>query len=146
MTLTLANAVLVTDTDVKVSYGKPTSGADNRLRDKAGNEVASFSDEAVTTDLTPPWLVRGEGDGGTMILYVSEALDEDSVGRYFAAESGVQGRSHYEIFPQGAEVEISWRYGSGRSRWSTDEKGPGPAGRELGALYQAPRPHRHEAP
>ena len=78
--LTLANAVLETDTDVKVSYTKPATGTGNRLRDTAGNEVASFSDQAVSTDATPPRLVRGEIDGGTMTLYFSEALDPDSTG------------------------------------------------------------------
>ena len=86
VTLTLANAVLDTDTDVKVSYMRPTSGTGNRLRGAGGNEVASFSDGPVTNvtgDTTPPRLVRGEIDGGTMTLYFSEALDPDSVGGTF---------------------------------------------------------------
>ena len=85
VTLTLPNAVLGTDTDVKVSYTRPTSGTGNRLRGAGGNEVASFSESVtnVTGDTTPPWLVRGEVDGGTMTLYFSEALDPDSVGGYF---------------------------------------------------------------
>ena len=106
VTLTLANAVLETDTDIKVSYRKPTSGAGNRLRDEAGNEAASFSDQAVTTDLTPPWLVRGEVDGGTMILYFSEALDEDSVGGYFRVNLAFKEDSTMRFSPKG-EVEIS---------------------------------------
>ena len=83
VTLTLADAVLETDTDVEVSYAKPTSGTGNRLRDVAGNEVASFTAQAVNTDLTQPWLVRGEIDGATITLYFSEPLDPDSVGGYF---------------------------------------------------------------
>ena len=85
VTLTLANAVLGTDTDVKVSYTKPTSGTGNRLRGAGGNEVASFSEPVtnVTGDTTPPKLVGGEIDGGTMTLYFSEALDPDSVAGTF---------------------------------------------------------------
>ena len=56
VTLTLAQAVRDTDTGVKVSYRKSDSDARNRLRDGAGNEVASFSDEPVanSADTTPP--------------------------------------------------------------------------------------------
>ena len=50
VTLTLAAALAATDTDVKVSYAKPGSGTDNRLADAAGNEVAGFTDQAVSTD------------------------------------------------------------------------------------------------
>ena len=86
--LTLANAVVATDTGVKVSYAKPTTAADSKLRDQAGNEAASFTDQAAdATDTTPPQLVRGEIDGDVMTIYFSEALDEDSVsvnvGDYF---------------------------------------------------------------
>ena len=68
VTLTLASAVLDTDTGVRVSYEKPASGANNRLIDVAGNEAASFRDEPVvnTADTTPPRLVRGEIDGDTL--------------------------------------------------------------------------------
>ena len=50
VTLTLAAAVVLGDTDVKVSYARPVSGSDNKLRDAAGNEVASFTDQAVTNE------------------------------------------------------------------------------------------------
>ena len=50
VTLTLVGHVATTDTDVKVSYTKPTSGTDNKLEDAAGNEVESFADQAVTND------------------------------------------------------------------------------------------------
>ena len=53
VTLTLAAALAATDTDVKVSYAKPGSGTDNRLADAAGNEVASFTDQPVSTARTP---------------------------------------------------------------------------------------------
>ena len=108
VTLTLANAVLETDTDIKVSYTKPTSGTGNRLRDEAGNEVVGFSDQAVTTDITPPRLVRGEVDGGTMILYFSEALDEDSAGGFFRVNLRVNKNSAVEFSPRPlGEMEIS---------------------------------------
>ena len=52
VTLTLASPVLDTDTDVKVSYRKPRSGAGNRLKDEAGNEAASFTNQATSYDVT----------------------------------------------------------------------------------------------
>ena len=84
VTLTLANAVLDTDTWVKVGYDKPASGANNKLIDKAGNEVESFADEWVTNtmDTTQPRLVRGQIDGDTVTLFFSEPLREHSVGGY----------------------------------------------------------------
>ncbi len=48
VTLTLASAVVATDADVKVSYAKPDSGSDNKLKDAANNEVQDFTDEPVT--------------------------------------------------------------------------------------------------
>ncbi|MYD98629.1 MAG: hypothetical protein F4X98_14770, partial [Gammaproteobacteria bacterium] len=48
--LTLATAVVPTDGSVKVSYTKPGSGSDNTIKDAAGNETASFSDQPVTND------------------------------------------------------------------------------------------------
>ncbi|MYF29013.1 MAG: hypothetical protein F4169_09150 [Gammaproteobacteria bacterium] len=50
VTLTLATAVVSTDADVKVSYVRPATGTDNRLKDANGNEVADFTDLAVTND------------------------------------------------------------------------------------------------
>ena len=115
VTLTLANAVLETDTDVKVSYTRPTSGTGNRLRDEAGNEAESFTDQAVSQasqDTTPPTVVRGEIDGGTMTLYFSEALDPNSVGGIFRmslenpkCESHVQ--HCWNDFNATGDVEIS---------------------------------------
>ena len=77
--LTLAAPVLATDTDVKVSYAKPTAAGDSKLRDLAGNEAASFTDRAVdATDTTPPRLLWGQIDGDVLTIFFSEALDEDS--------------------------------------------------------------------
>ena len=50
VTLALATAVVSTDADVKVSYTRPTTGTDNRLKDTNGNEVADFADLAVTNE------------------------------------------------------------------------------------------------
>ena len=44
VTLTLSSAVAATDTKVKVSYTKPATGSNNKLRDVDNNEVASFTD------------------------------------------------------------------------------------------------------
>ena len=50
VTLTLDAAVADAATVVTVSYTRPLSGMDNTLRDEAGNEVASFTDGAVTNN------------------------------------------------------------------------------------------------
>ena len=47
VTLTLDTAVAGTDTDIKVSYAKPDSGANNKLVDGNGNEVVDFTDQPV---------------------------------------------------------------------------------------------------
>ena len=83
--LTLASAVLDTDTGVKVSYAKPTSGTNNKLVDAGGAEVESFTDEWVAnaSDTTQPRLVRGEIDGD-----VDDPLLQRAAGR----ELGGRGR------------------------------------------------------
>ena len=84
VTLTLANAVTASDTDVKVAYTKPTGTAD-KLVDKFGNEAATFGDQNVANllaDSTPPTLsVRAvlDADGLTLTLTYNEALKEASV-------------------------------------------------------------------
>ena len=58
MTLTLANAVTASDTDVKVAYTKQTGTAD-KVVDKFANEAATFGDQPVANllaDSTPPTL------------------------------------------------------------------------------------------
>ena len=57
VTLTLADAVAVGAT-VTVSYAKPTSGTNNRLKSTVGGEVASFTDRPVLNNTRPP---RGPG-------------------------------------------------------------------------------------
>ncbi|MYK38585.1 MAG: hypothetical protein F4036_12635, partial [Gammaproteobacteria bacterium] len=81
VTLTLATAVVSTDA-VTVSYTPPTSGTANRLQDAAGNEVASFTDQAVTNDTAAAlgaWFqnVPDEHDGSSVFnleLAFSEAV------------------------------------------------------------------------
>ena len=110
VTLMLANAVLETDTDVKVSYTKPTSGTGNRLRDELGNEVGDFANQPVKKgppDTTPPRLVRGEVDGGTVTLYFNEPLDPDSVGGRFRATIRLAQSGIKHSFTPSGEIEIS---------------------------------------
>ncbi|MXZ27171.1 MAG: hypothetical protein F4Y72_02575, partial [Gammaproteobacteria bacterium] len=81
VTLTLATAVVSTDA-VTVSYTPPTSGTANRLQDAAGNEVASFADQAVTNNTAAAlgaWFqnVPDEHDGSSVFnleLAFSEAV------------------------------------------------------------------------
>ena len=83
VTLTLASAMLDIDEWVKVSYAKPTAGANNKLVDAGGTEAEDFTDEWVTNtlDTTKPRLVRGEIDGDFMTIYFSEPLDKNSLGK-----------------------------------------------------------------
>ncbi len=76
VTLTLSAAVAPDDT-VTVSYDKPTSGSNNRLEDASGNEVASFSDQAVdnnTADTTAPVFDEAAVDGSTLVITFDESL------------------------------------------------------------------------
>ena len=50
VTLTLATALVSTDTAVKVSYTKPTTGSNNKLVDAAANATATFTDQTVTNN------------------------------------------------------------------------------------------------
>ena len=51
VTLTLATALVGTDTDVKVSYTKPTTGTANKLVDAATNAMDDFANKAVINKL-----------------------------------------------------------------------------------------------
>ena len=73
VTLTLAAAVVATDTGVKVSYTKPTSGTDNKLKDADDNEVASFTDQAVT-NTTAPAVSSATVDGTSLVITFNENL------------------------------------------------------------------------
>ena len=89
VTLTLATAVTATDTAVKVAYAKPTSGSANKLRDKFGNETATFPDQVVTNNtpaadvwtatLTPADLSSGILGCDNSNITVAEACSTSSV-------------------------------------------------------------------
>ena len=84
LTLTSASAILETDTDVKISYTKPTSGSGNRIIDISGNEADSFTDQPVTIDQGPPELVATNpaalaSDGRTLTLTYDEAMKPGSI-------------------------------------------------------------------
>ena len=80
VTLTLAAAAVHTDTVVKVSYTKPASGSNNKLQDGAGNEVAGFTDRAVTNntadpgDTTAPTVSSATVDGTALVITFNETL------------------------------------------------------------------------
>lgn len=77
VTLTLATAVVATDTLVKVSYTKPDSGTDNVLKDAADNEVANINEAPViniTGDSTVPSTESAEVQGSTLDIFFSEPL------------------------------------------------------------------------
>ena len=57
--LTLATAVVPTDGSVKVSYTKPGTGTDNKIKDASDNEAESFSDQAVANDTVPTITISG---------------------------------------------------------------------------------------
>ena len=82
LTLATASAVVASDTDVKVSYTKPTTGSANKLVDAAGHETASFTDQPVVNQLAetvPPELQTAAVDGATLVLTYNEPLDTTSV-------------------------------------------------------------------
>ena len=75
VTLTLASAIVETDTDVKVSYAAPTTGTDNKLVDAAGNAVESFTDRRVASDTFAPTVRDAWVNGSTLTLTFGEPLD-----------------------------------------------------------------------
>ena len=60
VTLTLATELLSSDTAIKVSYSRAGNGNGNRLEDRAGNQVATFADQAVTKNCSRTEAVREE--------------------------------------------------------------------------------------
>ena len=88
VTLTLATALVSTDTNVKVSYTKPTSGSNNKLVDATGNETATFTDQPVTnntpdTDTTAPAFESAAANGTSLVI----TFDEDLVAAASLANS-----------------------------------------------------------
>ena len=69
--LTLGNAMVYTDTDVKVSYTKPGTDSNNRLEDAAGNEVASFTDQSVANNTA---VAGSPGSPGRLIAVAGNAI------------------------------------------------------------------------
>ena len=67
VTLTLASAVMHSDTGVKVSYTLPTSGTNNRIESTVGGVVASFTDKPVNNDTPPPPVVSSAAVRGTSL-------------------------------------------------------------------------------
>ena len=95
LTLATASAVVASDTDVKVSYTKPTSGSGNKLVDATGNnETASFADQPVVNQLAesvPPELQTAVVDGVALVLTYNEPLDTTSVPAVGDFSVGVSG-------------------------------------------------------
>ena len=100
VTLTLASGSSVTaaDTDVKVSYTKPSN---NPIQDLAGNEADAFTDSEVLNELadnTAPTVHGTTGpalaaDGLTLTITFSEAMNESSTpaASAFTVEATPQG-------------------------------------------------------
>lgn len=104
-----------------VSYSKPTSGANNKLIDIAGNQVASFSHAAATSDTTPPRVLSGQINGDTITLVFSEALDESSSGGHFRASVQLYNGTKHSFSPSGG-VEVKGNkvmIGLGHSSYGT---------------------------
>ena len=99
VTLTLAAAVAEGDT-VTVSYAKPASSADDKLKDPAGNEAASFNDQMVTFYgvASSPWIAAAKGTG--LVLRYYRLLDEDSA-------PPVSAFTVKKTPPRGSEVTVS---------------------------------------
>ena len=60
---------------VTVSYARPASAGDPRLADAAGNAVASFAGETVSTDATAPRFASATVHGTQLSVTFDEALD-----------------------------------------------------------------------
>ena len=71
VTLTLTTAVAATDTNVLVTYTKPTSGTANKLMDRFGNQVETFTDEDAVQHQALVSNIGQANDGG----YQSTLLD-----------------------------------------------------------------------
>ena len=71
VTLTLATALVSTDTAVKVSYTKPATGSNNKLVDAAANETGTFPDRTVTNNTPAPLPVITIAAGASGIASVN---------------------------------------------------------------------------
>ena len=73
VTLTQSTPTLDGDTNVKVSYTKPTTGTGNRIRDVAGNEAADFMNQPVFNNPKP--VPPTFDDGASKTLTIAENHD-----------------------------------------------------------------------
>ena len=139
VTLTLAAAVAHDDTGVQVSYTKPAAGSNNKLKDAADNEVASFTDRAVTNnsaDSTAPTVTSATVDGATLAITFNETLAAAAslANSAFAVEKTPAGGSEETVTLggspsiSGATVTLADR----PRRWPTDG-----GHRGAGQLHQA---------
>ncbi len=109
VTLTLAAAAAITtsDTNIKVSYSKPSDGTANKVVDVAGNQAASFSGKRVVNELADtvaPTLVVTDpavlaANGRTLTLTMNEAMRISSApaGSAFSVEATPSGGSEAEV-------------------------------------------------
>ena len=125
LTLTLASALAAGDSAVKVSYTKPTTGADNRLIDAIGNEVASFADVAVgqvagSVELVSTPAVDTDGDG-TVDTY--KVGDEVRARVTFDAAVDVTGNPvlKLQLAPNSGEKAMTFDASKGRTNVTTLE-------------------------
>ena len=72
LTLDPASAVTATDTDVKVTYTRPTTGMDNRIIDRFTNEADTFTKDV--PDLDPPTVESATVDGTSLVVTFNENL------------------------------------------------------------------------
>ncbi len=113
VTLTLAAAVVATDTGVKVTYTKPASGTNNKLIDAVGNEADGFSNQAVTIDTAPtvsgaPSVTSDPGSDSTYAIG-----DAISVKVTFDENVTVTGTPQLEIAVGANNRQANYASGSG---------------------------------
>ena len=134
LTLATASSVSATDTDVKVSYTKPSN---NPIQDLAGNEADGFTDSEVgnaLADSVPPQLDSTTtptlaADGRTLTVTFNEAMKTTSTpaASAFTVKATPQGGSEQSDLATDATVTVEG---------STPEAGPGQA--------HSPQRHRGE--
>ena len=79
LTLATASSVTASDTNVLVTYTKPTTGTANKLLDAFGNETGTFEDQAVTNLLSDTAATAPTAADGTV------TTNEDTVHTFAAA-------------------------------------------------------------
>ena len=84
LTLTSASSILATDTNVKITYTKPSSGSNNKIVDLFGNEADTKQNQPVVLDETAPELSTTTtptlaADGLTLTVTYNEAMDTSAL-------------------------------------------------------------------